>query len=92
LAFIFLWISSTKVYIFQDRAITIVNKLTEDSSYKVLDTSNGKWENYSRINFLSIFNSVFNYLNFTIFIGSMVIIIIYTIKAMRNPSKKRGIK
>jgi len=86
-AFIFLWSNSIKIWI-DGRLITKVNKLTGNSIIKVLQS--GEWEKYSKSNFMSIFDIILNYIILIIFFGCFIVLIAYTIKAIRNPSKKGG--
>jgi len=86
-AFMFLWISSIKIWI-DGRLITKVNKLTGNSIIKLLQDK--EWVRLSTSNFFSISDSVLNCIILLVFIGSLVVLLIYTIKIMRNPSKKKG--
>lgn len=82
-AFMFLWSSSIKVWI-TGEYVTIENKLTGNGVHKYI--SGGKWT----YNGKAILDTVLNYLILLIFIGSLIVLTIYTIKALRNPEKRKG--
>jgi len=77
-AFVFLWGSLIKVNVYQGVLIAKINKLT----------GNVKFITKESMTISSIIDSVISYVLTLILLGSFVVLIIYTIKAIRSPSKK----